>query len=267
MCSACVKSATGKGEIMQIVEDSGLATRILADLAAEMKVEKPLPHLAELIYCLTRSYLDRFEPVPLTPREIVLFAVGVGLEKVLLVGHKQQVQGECEGIHYSVDCLDSAGRVLELKSTRMAASKFPEGLSEGWRKQILGYMYTQSGPFPGTDEATLAIMHIIGGELTCWRIQATREEVVENWQWLQERRGIYMSLVERERVPSPYRYNMDWECGHCRYRMFCEAGQVAILNTLPTTPLCEACGGPTVHGEGHLVCCICGTTKEEDDAN
>ena len=243
---------------MELVEDSGLATRILSDLAAEMKIEKPMPHLAELIYCLTRSYLDRFDPVPLTPREIVLFAVGVGLEKVLLVGHKQQVQGECEGIHYSVDCLDYDGRVLELKSTRMAASKFPDSLSEGWRKQILGYMYTQAGPFPGTDSATLAIMHIIGGELTCWRIQASREEVVENWKWLQERCKIYMGLVEKKRVPSPYRYNMDWECGHCRYRMFCEARQVALLDT---SEPCDSCGGPVAVGEGHSVCTVCREVK------
>ncbi|KKM15949.1 hypothetical protein LCGC14_1690710, partial [marine sediment metagenome] len=40
---------------MDWVEDSSLATKMLRDLGEEIWIDKHLPHVTELIYCLTRS--------------------------------------------------------------------------------------------------------------------------------------------------------------------------------------------------------------------
>ena len=64
---------------MKWVENDRLSDRLLDIIAEDMKLNKPLPHVTELIYCLTRSYHDRFDYIPLSPKEVVLFSIGVDL--------------------------------------------------------------------------------------------------------------------------------------------------------------------------------------------
>jgi len=94
---------------MEWVEDSSLATRMLNDLGEEIWIDKHLPHVTELIYCLTKSWYQRRKPLPFTPREVLLFATGVGMEGVLLKQHKQQVEGVLDGIGYATDFLTYEG--------------------------------------------------------------------------------------------------------------------------------------------------------------
>jgi hypothetical protein len=255
----------GEQEV-EFQEDSALADRLLSDLAKELDEEKPLSHLTELVYCLTRSYLQRIDPSPPTPDEILLFMSGIGLERVLLKGHRQHIRGECEGIHYDTDFLDYDGRVAEFKTTRMSSKKPPEEFSEGWKRQILGYLYAhileyanrimQDGkitrePIENPDlifrptlkgvpadhidlvsgsllEATLAVLHLgFPLALKAWRIKATWEEIAGNWKFLQGRKVTYLDHYKRGVMPRQFTYNMDWECGYCRYKFLCDARQAA----------------------------------------
>lgn len=217
---------------MEFQEDSSLATRLLQDLGEELFEAKPLPHLTELVYCLTRSFLNRFGPLPPTDSEVLLFMSGVGLERVLLKSHRQPHQGECEGIYYDVDFLDYDLRVAEFKSTRMSSKRPPEEFSEGWRRQVLGYLYCLREK-DGAMEATLAVLFLMGNyappfpELRCWRAKASWDEIRKNWRWLQERKEVYLRHHAEARLPEPYKFCMDWECKNCRYSLLCEAWKAA----------------------------------------
>jgi hypothetical protein len=209
---------------MEFREDEGLARRILQDLADDMFVEKEVGHVAELIYCLTKSYFNRFFPQKANPDEVLIFVVGIALEEVLLRQHKQQVSGVKDGIPYSLDAILYEERWAEFKSTRVSSNKEPKELSEGWMKQILSYMYCVD-----TKEMTLMILHLMGNykppfpQLKTWRVRAEEDEILQNWQSLQERRQTYLKFIEEDKVPTPFEYNMDWECEHCRYKIACDA--------------------------------------------
>lgn len=228
---------------MKLIADDRQAQRMLADLAQEIHIDKGLPHVTELIYCLTKSYLDRFHSLPPTPGETLLFVTGVGLEKVLLKLHKQHIEGEADGIFFDTDFLDYSKLPGELKTTRISEKTVDKWLSvtgvpvkskagevfdisEPWRKQILSYFHCN-----GATEGTLGILHLLGGytppfpTLKTWRVEATEEEVAANWEWMLERRDTYLWCVEQRKLPTPFEFCMDWECGYgpCRYKMVCEA--------------------------------------------
>lgn len=216
---------------MELIEDSSLAQRMLRDLGEEIKLEKPLPHLTELIYCLTRSWYERFQPMLPTDEETLLFVVGVGLEKVLLVPHRQQQVGEKDGIHYSLDFLDYNDLPGELKTTRIGTKKV--GPHDGWlpatwKRQLLGYLKAVDSKV-----GTLAVLHLMGNysppfpKLLVWRLRASFEELEENWAWLLERKRMYLECIEQGEIPAPFVYCEPWECERCRYKLLCDASRFA----------------------------------------
>jgi CRISPR/Cas system-associated exonuclease Cas4 (RecB family) len=209
---------------MKWQEDSNLARRMLDDLGKEIWIDKKLPHLTELIYCLTRSWCQRVQPLPYTPQETALFVCGVGLERVLLRPHRQHLEGECEGIHFDADFLDYDSNVGELKTTRQSMKNLPDGMSQAWEIQVKGYMYAL-----GKDAATLAVMCLMGNyappfpQLGCWHGTAPEQELANTWQWLQWRKDILLGHLERKVMPKQFTYNFSWECQYCAYKLLCDA--------------------------------------------
>ena len=209
---------------MEWKENPSEADRLLGLIAEDMKLDKPLPHVTELIYCLTKGWNDRYDPLPLTAKETCLFSIGVGLGEVLLVPHRQEVSGELEGIHYSIDFMTKDTEVLgELKSTRMGTKKDPSDFPGGWMKQLLAYMKTA-----GSLKATYAIMYVIPAMFRAWEVTATQEEVDSNWTWLQARKVQYMDFIERGEKPTSFEYNEDWECNNCRYKLPCDMSALEL---------------------------------------
>jgi len=210
---------------MRLVHNPGLITRTLLQLVDDYLGEpKPLPHLTELIYCLTKGYWDRTDPVLPGEREILLFALGFGLEKLLLKHTKHIKPGCCDGIYYSPDFLAFTDIPGELKTTRMATKKVQqEGLPITWERQILGYLHCL-----GRTDYELIIFHILGNykppfpELQAYRIEATESEIEGNWAWLLVRRSIYLACIEEKQVPPPRYFCEEWECKECRYSIRCE---------------------------------------------
>lgn len=225
---------------MEWLENESLADRLLDLIAEEMKLDKPEPHVTQLIYCLTKGYMDKHDPLPLTAKEVCLFSIGVKLGEVLLSPHAQEVSGQLEGIYYSIDFVTEflpAGTVVhvpegvdfethsklgELKSTRMGTKKHPKDFPAGWKKQLLAYMKAA-----GSLHATYAVMYVIPAVFRTWEVSATQEEVDGNWEWLQARKVIYVDFVGRGIKPTPYEYNEKWECQNCRYKLICELSLMA----------------------------------------
>jgi len=211
---------------MEWTEDSSLATRMLSDLGEEIWIDKHLPHVTELIYCLTRSWYQRRKPLPFTPREVLLFSTGIGLEGVLLKRHKRQVEGVLDGIGYAIDFLAYEEYPGELKLTRFSAKKGPDELPMTWKRQVLSYLRCHGGVL-----VLLAILHLMGDYappfpmLKVWQGKALHWEIDMNWAWMLMRKDTYIASLETDTPPEQFTYNEDWECTGCGYKLICDANQ------------------------------------------
>lgn len=208
---------------MKWQENPQLADELLGLIDQEMHIDKPLPHITELIYCLTKSFRERYTPIPRDSKTTCMFAIGVNLGDIMLGSLRKEVGGEVDGIYYSVDFLAPDGRMGELKSTRMGTKKPPMDFPGTWHKQLLSYMKVRE-----TLEAVYAVMYVIPAEFKTWEVVALPEEVNTHWTWMLARRVEYMDFVERQEVPTPFKYNEDWECKNCQYRLECEADIAAF---------------------------------------
>ena len=216
---------------MELVANPALGRQILEQLVLEYHIDKPLPHLTELIYCLTKSFWDRKDPLPPTEQEILLFSTGWGLERLLLKHQKEAHEGEVDGIHFTPDFLAFTDIHGELKTTRQSSKKYDEigagALPIGWQRQILGYMHCLN-----TTEYELAVLHLMGEyrppfpTIRTWRVSASQFEIEDNWEWLQTRRGHYLDCLDSNMVPVPYSHNEKYECTHCKYKLRCDTKEV-----------------------------------------
>ncbi len=212
-------------------ENPQLAWELLRIIDKDLEIDKPLPHITELIYCLTKGYWERTSPLPREPKTTCMFAIGVGLAEVMLKGLRQEIPGELDGIHSSVDLLMPDGRMGEFKTTRYAVGKPPEQWSTGWHKQLLAYMKVR-----GTTEAVYAVMYVIPAEFKTFEVTATQQDVDDNWTYLQARKVQYMTYMDRvapggeksaPTMPTPFAYrDSNWECKGCQYLTLCEAANM-----------------------------------------
>ena len=199
-----------------------LEDQLLDELMAE--IEDPSrkdqhPSVTDLIYCLTKSYLDmKQDKIVHTRQTKLFFTIGLGLEKAMLVARRDTpTNGQHDGIWYHLDSLDH-DNLIEFKSTRVKAGTEPEKLPEGWMKQIKSYLKTQ-----GQTKCSLVVLHIIQPEIICWDIEFSQEEIDEQWAWLQNRKAEWEVYVGNGEVPRPFTFNEPWECLRCSYKFFCDA--------------------------------------------
>ena len=192
------------------------------------------PSVSGMIYCVTKTYYENYMVVPnadgqLIPERsdstLLLFATGLGLEKVLLSGRQVSEGGEYEGIQWHVDHYGREG-FIEFKSTRASPRK--DGMepysSEGWIKQIKAYCKVK-----GITTGHLVNLHLMGNRnppfptLEAWEFTLTQEEVDDNWDWIKSRANDYNEYVAAGTPPPPFKYNMDWECKDCSWLALCNS--------------------------------------------
>lgn len=248
---------------MIITEDPALRTQALAALQVEygMTSHRPGLHQSELSYCLTKSFWDRTAPLPLTEKEIVLFAIGFAAERVMLSREETPKELILDGISCSLDTISLFGPA-DLKTTRMRAKgrKGEDGFQppEGWRHQFMAYRYAlnritieakmaalkleQEVDFYGRyqfrqdvidlwvyadslpkveHDFGVIIIHLVEPEISAYRFQFSDEEMEANWARLMTRKTQLESMLETN-DPRPFTTNSDWECTHCRYKLQCE---------------------------------------------
>lgn len=214
---------------MQITQNPEIVREILDRLVDEYVEEREYPHVTQLIYCLTKQYFDITQGTQPTDDELMLFAVGWGLERVLLESHAEP--GEKDGIHYSPDFITLRGAKAELKTTRMSSKKTAGPvyeLPEGWVKQIMAYCYANGSP-----KYQLVVLHLMGNyappfpQLVGLTLEFTEEELRLNWKWLTMRRDLLQVFLDESEPPTPFMNNMDWECQYCRHKIVCDALEIA----------------------------------------
>lgn len=213
---------------MKIEADAELRKQALGALRSEynMEVQRPGLHQSELSHCLSLSYWDRTDPQPIDETRVLLFAVGFGLERVLLGREQTPEPIVLDGITLSLDSLKLFGPV-DLKSTRMRAAgrKGEDGFQfpPGWIRQMAAYRYTLNQLIPdasvslyeATDDSQsfgVIVVHLVEPEISAWRITYTPEELQSHWDWLLQRKVALERMLATE-SPEPFHHNEEWECG------------------------------------------------------
>lgn len=222
----------------QIVVNQELSRAVLDRLSEEyLSDERTIPHLTELIYCLTRSYDDRIDPTPPTDEEVLLFCMGFGLERILLKRFERPETRCKDGIYYSVDFISLRDVRAELKTTRTSIKRHnEEGLTQTWLEQIAGYCYAE-----GKLDFDLATLYLMGNyappfpKVIGRRLSFSIGELEANWAYLLNRQEWYMYHLQHGMRPEPYKWNKIWECIYCRYKLRCEV----VAKIGPVMDLCE----------------------------
>jgi hypothetical protein len=210
-------------------ENPELSRLILNHLSDKYKLKQPREgiHLSTLVYCLTRSFLDSKSSIEPTDEELMLFALGYGLQDVLTPPDATTPTFEQDSIVYRPDMLlclpGNVGlQLIEIKTTRMSSKK-PD-LPETWLEYIMGGCHIRQ-----TNSYDLVILYLMGNyappfpQIHSYRLEFGQKELNENWRYLTTRKEVYQSHLADDIPPTPRIWCKVWECKNCRYNLQCDA--------------------------------------------
>jgi hypothetical protein len=213
-----------------IITENRELTRLILDHLTQLYglTEKRVGiHLSSLIFCLKRQQMDTLDGRVLpTDKELMLFALGWGLQDVLTPHSAETPVIEKEGIIYRPDFnLTLQQWTCELKTTRMSMKKgdaheFPET----WIKYMKGGCYMQN-----RNTYDLAVLYMMGyykppfPEAASYHFEFTDDEILDNWDWIKSRYDIYVPALQSGVILPAYTYNEEWECENCRYELVCSS--------------------------------------------
>ncbi len=204
---------------MEITENPAAVRETLDLLQAEYHEVRDKFSVTKAIYCLTKGWYDQYDPLPLTDKEIVLFGVGFGLERVLIQSRMIHDEWELDGVVLHPDFLTIGGVLSDLKSTR-AGTRPPTFETYGgmWLRQFMAYLKHRGGT-----EFDVLTVHLIQAEIKAWRFTFTPEEIDMNWAYILGRKMVYEQYEAQEVPPEAFQFNEKFECNSCRYALRCEA--------------------------------------------
>lgn len=211
---------------MKRLDNPSLDRLILEHLANlyHIKEKREGIHLSTLVYCLTRSFFDQVAPIEPTDEEVMLFALGYGLQDVLTPPEAQTPTYELDGITFRPDFLLSykLAQYCELKTTRMSSKR--ADLPETWIEYIKGGCYIR-----GVQSYELSVLYMLGNyappfpTIHSETLIFEEDELESNWGYLLSRKAIYEDALDSNLAPVPFTYCKEWECKNCRYKLQCQA--------------------------------------------
>lgn len=220
---------------MRRVDNPELKRKIIQHLAVQYKINtiREPGHLSSYIYCLTRAWLDYKYPTMPTDEEVMLFAIGYGLQDVLTPKAAKAPVYEKHGIIYSPDMSFQVApaeveQLVELKTTRKSAKNRDE-IPQTWLDYMLGGCYLR-----GTDKYDLIVLFISGNfappfpQIYCDTYYFEQDEIEENWERILLRKAELDSKLKSDAPPTPYKWCYDWESKYCRYSLVCQALKVTM---------------------------------------
>ena len=211
---------------MERIANPEMDRLILEHLAEKFKIRQKRTgvHLSTLVYCLTRSYFETSEQsVSPTDEELMLFALGLGLQEVLTPIY------EMDGVTFSPDFILELKKgadeyqFAELKTTRGSLNKNLEALPETWVEYIMGGCVMR-----GVKTYELSTLFMLGNYhppfpmLRSETLRFEEDELLGNWNYLMERKTVYTEAVLQGVPPAPKKFCKDWECRYCRYKLVCD---------------------------------------------
>lgn len=206
----------------------------LAQLYHIKEVREP-NHLSSYVYCRTKGFLDQKQTTEANDEEVMLFALGYGLQDVLTPKDTEAPIIEVDGVIYRPDFVLSA-RQNEIKTTRKSAKYhfLDEYLPQTWLDYMMGGCYMME-----TNEYDLIVLYMMGNfsppfpQLYCDTFYFDTVELVQNWEMLMEHKAVLDKSLETNIAPEPFKNCYDWECKYCRYKLVCDtiAAAQGKLNT------------------------------------
>lgn len=211
---------------MKRVDNPGLKRKVLDHLANlySMKEIREPNHLSTYITCRTKSFLDQKMLTTPNDDEVMLFALGYGLQDVLTPKDASTPVIVVDGITYRPDMILS-NRLNEIKTTRKSA-KFhyvEDILPSTWLDYMMGGCYMK-----GSVEYDLIILYMLGNYsppfpvIYAETIYFDKEELDANWQKIIQQKHILDESLRTGNPPEPFKNCYDWECKYCRYKMICD---------------------------------------------
>jgi len=194
----------------------------LANIYSIREVREP-NHLSSYIYCRTRSFLDQKQAAEPTDEEVLLFALGYGLQDVLTPKDATAPLIEKYGITYRPDFVLSL-RQNEIKTTRRSSKRHNEDLPETWLDYMMGGCYMMD-----TNEYDLIVLYLMGSysppfpQILCDTFYFEEDELEANWQKIMEQKEVLDNALATNQPPVPFANCYDWECRYCRYQLVCKA--------------------------------------------
>jgi len=183
-------------------------------------------HLSTVIYCLTRAYFDFTQYIQPTEEEVMLFALGYGLQDVLTPQEAEAPVFEKDGITYSPDfMLKMDDTYFEIKTTRMSIDK--GYLPDTWIEYIMGGCYIRD-----ITEYELVVLYMMGNwkppfpKIYAETLKFDQEEILENWNRIVTRRNVLKGSLNCKQPPAPKLWCKEFECKYCRYKIVCDAIEI-----------------------------------------
>jgi len=210
---------------MKVIDNPELSRLMLDHLTGlyNLKKQRDEVHLSTLIYCLTRSFLDMKQDVEPTDMEVMLFALGIGLQNEFTPANTTLPVIRKDGVVFSPDFVIKVGegQYCEMKTTRMSTARdFPES----WIEYIKGGCFMQ-----GIKEYDLSVLYMMGNykppfpQLNSFRLEFDEAELEANWKYLMCRKEVFDEALKNNRPPRPKEHCSDWECKNCRFKAQCDA--------------------------------------------
>lgn len=173
-------------------------------------------HLSDTCFCSRKAYFRKMDMAPsATDEQCLLWLTGFAFQAYMFPLELE------EGLLVDgINCTPDVRTGIEVKTTRQSSKKFvPEEMAH-WHRQILGYAKAL-----GKLEYDLVVMFITGNyappfpSLDCWHIQATQEEVDQNWRVVLEKAEVLRGsiLLGIPPLPDPW----SWEGQYCECWELC----------------------------------------------
>ena len=211
---------------MKRIDNPELKHKMLAHLADLYKIKevRESNHLSSYVTCRTKSFLDSQQATEPTEQEVMLFALGYGLQDVLTPPDADAPVIENNGIIYRPDMI-IASRLSEVKTTRKSAKYhyLDDSLPVTWLDYMMGGCYMM-----GVTEYDLIILYMMGDysppfpQIYAETIQFDAEEINSNWIKIMNQKDVLDSAMLTGVPPEPFKNCYDWECKYCRYKLICE---------------------------------------------
>jgi hypothetical protein len=217
---------------MKRVDNPELKRKVLDHLSNlyHIKEVREPNHLSSYVYCRTKGFLDQKQTAMPNDEEVMLFALGYGLQDVLTPRDATAPLIEKCGIIYRPDMILSL-RQNEIKTTRKSARNhfLDEYIPQTWLDYMMGGCYMME-----TSEYDLIVLYMMGDyappfpQLYCDTFYFDEVELKNNWSKILNNKMSLEHAIEIGQPPTPFQNCYDWECKYCRYRLVCNTLATAL---------------------------------------
>lgn len=215
---------------MKRTDNPELKRKILTHLAEQYQITEVREpnHLSSYVYCRTKGFFDQKQTVGTTDEEVLLFALGYGLQDVLTPKDATTPLYNKDGIIYRPDLsfyrlgVEELG---EIKTTRKSAKNhyIDDFIPVTWLTYMKGGCYIR-----GVSQYDLIVLYMMGNyappfpQVYCDTFTFSDDELEENWNMILGNKTVLEASLSTGQPPTPFKNCYDWECKYCRYKLVCE---------------------------------------------